>query len=60
MMVIGVTGGMASGKSTVARMYAGRGIAHVDADRMVHHLMQHERAKIEANCCSIPFSKTEG
>ena len=44
MIVIGITGGMASGKSTVARMFAGRGIFHIDADQLVHHLMRHDRA----------------
>jgi len=48
MMVIGVTGGMASGKSTVARMIVGRGIAHVDADTLVHQLLQHDRETIAA------------
>ena len=38
---------MASGKSTVARMFAGRGIAHVDADKMVHWLMQHDHSMID-------------
>ena len=59
MMVIGVTGGMASGKSTVARMFAGRGIAHVDADKMVHHLMQHDRAMIEEIAAAFPAAKSK-
>ena len=37
--VIGVTGGMASGKSTVARMIARDRYPHLDADQLVHHLM---------------------
>ena len=37
--VIGITGGIASGKSTVARMFARHHIPHVDADRLVHHLL---------------------
>lgn len=45
-LIIGVTGGMASGKSTVARMIAGRGIVHIDADKLVHALMQHDREMI--------------
>lgn len=45
-LIIGVTGGMASGKSTLARMIAGRGIAHVDADKLVHHLMQNDPSTI--------------
>lgn len=45
-LIIGVTGGMASGKSTLAWMIAGRGIAHVDADQLVHQLLQQDRATI--------------
>jgi dephospho-CoA kinase len=40
MIVIGITGGIASGKSTIARMIARRGIAHIDADALVHKLMK--------------------
>ncbi|MBN8544030.1 MAG: dephospho-CoA kinase [Alphaproteobacteria bacterium] len=40
MIVIGITGGIASGKSTIARMMAQRGITHVDADVLVHGLMK--------------------
>lgn len=40
MKVIGITGGMASGKSTLARMIAERGIPHIDADQLVHALME--------------------
>lgn len=58
MMVIGVTGGMASGKSTLARMFAGRGIAHVDADKIVHHLMQHDRAMIAEIAAAFPAAKS--
>lgn len=35
---VGLTGGLASGKSTVARMLAERGAAVLDADRVVHEL----------------------
>ena len=54
MMVIGVTGGMASGKSTVARMIAGRGILHLNADQMVHHLMKHDRELIADIAVAFP------
>lgn len=47
-LIIGVTGGMASGKSTLARMIAGRGIAHVDADALVHQLMRDDADTIAA------------
>jgi dephospho-CoA kinase len=36
--VIGLTGGLASGKSTVARLLAARGVAVLDADDIVHDL----------------------
>ncbi len=35
---VGLTGGLASGKSTVARALANRGIPVLDADRIVHDL----------------------
>ncbi len=34
--VIGLTGNIASGKSTVGRMLAERGAEHIDADRLAH------------------------
>lgn len=43
-LIIGVTGGMASGKSTLARMICGRGILHSDADRIVHRLLHADAA----------------
>jgi len=39
MIVIGITGGIASGKSTIARMLAQRGIEHINADALVHELL---------------------
>ena len=39
-MVIGVTGGVGSGKSTVARMFGRRGARGLDADRITHELMR--------------------
>jgi len=36
--VIGITGGISSGKSTVARMLASFGAAYIDADEMCHRL----------------------
>jgi len=38
--VIGLTGGIASGKSTVARMLAARGAALVDADRLARQVVE--------------------
>jgi len=46
MMVIGITGGIASGKSTIARMIARRGIPHIDADKLVHQLLAHDKEVI--------------
>jgi dephospho-CoA kinase len=55
-MVIGITGGMASGKSTLARMFSGRGIMHVDADRLVHHLMEHDHETKGAIAAAFPMA----
>jgi len=38
MIRVGLTGGIATGKSTVARMFARRGAAVIDADEMVREL----------------------
>lgn len=54
MLVIGVTGGMASGKSTLARKFVGPGIVHVDADKLVHHLLQHDRKTIAVIAAAFP------
>lgn len=32
MLIVGLTGGIASGKSTITRLFSARGIGHVDAD----------------------------
>lgn len=40
MTKVGLTGGMASGKSTVARMFAARGVETLDADNVARELMQ--------------------
>ena len=53
-LVSGITGGIASGKSTVARMFAEGGIPHFDADKMVHHLLQHDRNIIAAMAAAFP------
>jgi dephospho-CoA kinase len=56
-IIIGVTGGMASGKSTVARMFSGRGIIHVDADKLVHQLMRTNRTMIAEIITAFPMVK---
>ena len=43
MLVIGLTGGIASGKSTVARLLAERGAVVVDADKLGHRAYQRDR-----------------
>ena len=40
MLRVGLTGGLASGKSTVARLLAARGAAVFDADRLVRDLYE--------------------
>ncbi len=40
MLVVGLTGGIATGKSTVAAMFAALGAAIVDADRIAHALQE--------------------
>lgn len=43
MMVIGVTGGLGTGKSTVARMFGELGAAVIDADKVAHAVMEPKR-----------------
>jgi dephospho-CoA kinase len=45
---IGLTGGIATGKSTVSRLFQDRGIEVIDADEIVRHLISHDRAIITA------------
>jgi len=40
MILVGLTGGIATGKSTVAAMFAARGAAVVDADQIAHRLQE--------------------
>ncbi|NOZ94847.1 MAG: dephospho-CoA kinase [Acidobacteria bacterium] len=46
--VVGLTGGLASGKSSVARMFAGLGAAVLDADAVVHELYRSGEPGAEA------------
>lgn len=47
-LVVGLTGGIGSGKSTVADMLVARGAALVDTDRIAHELTAPAGAAIEA------------
>lgn len=40
MMLVGLTGGIASGKSTVSRMLAERGALIIDADEIAHSILE--------------------
>lgn len=42
MKVIGLTGNMGCGKSTVAGMLRARGVAHIDADRIAREIRQND------------------
>ena len=43
MIVIGITGGLGTGKSTVAKMFARLGAKVLDADRIAHDVMEPNR-----------------
>ena len=47
-MVVGLTGGIGSGKSTVARLFAEQGAAIIDTDEIAHRLTQAEGAAMAA------------
>lgn len=48
MKLIGLTGNIASGKSTVAQLLVAHGAAHLDADALVHELYQPGTAVTQA------------
>ena len=50
-MILGVTGGIGSGKSTVAQIFRRMGIPIVDADELAHQLLQ--KPKIQKKIISV-------
>ena len=60
MKILGITGSIASGKSTVARMFAFQGVPVFDADKTAHILMQSHAATIQRVADSFPESLQNG
>ncbi len=47
-MIIGITGNMGTGKSTVARMLAQKGALHIDVDQVAKDIMQNDEAVLQS------------
>lgn len=60
MMLIGLTGGIGMGKSTVASMFAARGVPGFNADEEVHRLQAPDGAAIPAIAAMFPGTVTAG
>jgi len=60
MIVIGLTGGIGMGKSTVAGIFAARGIPVFNADQAVHRLQARHGAAIPVLSVSFPGTVTDG
>jgi dephospho-CoA kinase len=60
MIVIGITGGIASGKSTIAKMLAGSHLPHIDADQLVHHLLRCDQPTIAEIAAHFPSAIQDG
>ena len=53
MVVIGLTGGICSGKSTVAAMFQCFGATVIDADQVAHELVEPDQPLFEAVACLL-------
>ena len=60
MIVLGLTGGIGMGKSTVAAMFAAHGIPAFNADNAVHALQAQNGAAIPAIAEAFPGTVTDG
>jgi dephospho-CoA kinase len=60
MIVLGLTGSIGMGKTTVARMFAEEGIPVFDADQVVHRLQGPEGALVEEIEASFPGTTGPG
>lgn len=60
MIVIGLTGGSGTGKSTVMAVWAGLGAYCIDADEVYHRLLRTDAALVEAIRCAFPAAFFDG
>lgn len=60
MIVIGLTGSIAMGKSTAAAMFRRSGVSVYDADRAVHRLMGRNGAAVPAVAAAFPGTVRDG
>ena len=50
MLNVGLTGGIACGKSTVAKMFVNRGAHLIDFDRLTHESQEPGKPAMAKNC----------
>ena len=60
MIVLGITGGIAGGKSTVAAMFLQEGDVHINADAVVHDLFAEDTTLISAVAGAFPDALHNG
>jgi len=60
MIVVGLTGSIAMGKTEAARMFAARGIPVFDSDAAVHHLYAHGGAAVDNIAKIVPPAVVDG